>query len=67
MVPSFISMAQARKILAIGKSINFLRQVCEDHSPINGREVLKRALENSNGTDWFVSFEAPLILKLFLR
>lgn len=66
MVPSFISMAQTRKILAIGKSINFLRQVCEDHSPINGREMLKKALENSNGTVWFVSLQAPLILKLFL-
>ncbi|KMQ95615.1 gamma-tubulin complex component 3 [Lasius niger] len=33
MVPSFISKAQAKKILGIGKSINFLREVCKDFSP----------------------------------
>lgn len=49
MVPSFISKAQARKILATGKSINFLRQVCEDHSHVNSRELLRQALENSSG------------------
>lgn len=49
MVPSFISMTQARKILATGKSINFLRQVCEDHSPVNSREILRRALQNNSG------------------
>ena len=49
MLPSFISKAQARKILATGKSINFLRQVCEDHSHVNSREMLRQALENSSG------------------
>ncbi|GFO47439.1 gamma-tubulin complex component [Plakobranchus ocellatus] len=39
MIPSFISMAQASRILLTGKSINFLRQVCEDRTPIKGREV----------------------------
>ncbi|XP_038049883.1 gamma-tubulin complex component 3 homolog [Patiria miniata] len=34
MIPSFITMQQARKILLIGKSINFLHQVCHDNSPI---------------------------------
>ncbi|XP_029157570.1 gamma-tubulin complex component 3 [Nylanderia fulva] len=33
MVPSFISKAQAKKILGTGKSINFLREVCKDFSP----------------------------------
>ncbi|XP_012945175.1 gamma-tubulin complex component 3 homolog [Aplysia californica] len=39
MIPSFISMEQASKILLTGKSINFLRQVCEDRTPTKGREV----------------------------
>ncbi|CAI8015361.1 Gamma-tubulin complex component 3 [Geodia barretti] len=34
MVPSFISEDLAKKILIIGKSINFLRQVCHDHTPL---------------------------------
>uniref|UniRef100_A0AAV2KI79 Gamma-tubulin complex component n=1 Tax=Knipowitschia caucasica TaxID=637954 RepID=A0AAV2KI79_KNICA len=33
MIPSFISMDQARKVLLIGKSINFLHQVCQDRTP----------------------------------
>ncbi|XP_071493935.1 gamma-tubulin complex component 3 homolog [Diadema antillarum] len=40
MVPSFISMEQARKILSIGKAINFLRQVCKDHTPIKGKSLV---------------------------
>lgn len=39
MIPSFITMAQASRILLTGRSINFLRQVCEDRTPIKGREV----------------------------
>lgn len=53
MVPSFMSMAQARKILATGKSINFLRQVCEDHSPVNSREILRRALLSNSAEALF--------------
>ncbi|XP_053532228.1 gamma-tubulin complex component 3 [Ictalurus punctatus] len=33
MIPSFITMDQARKVLLIGKSINFLHQVCHDRTP----------------------------------
>ncbi|XP_078738908.1 gamma-tubulin complex component 3 [Lampetra fluviatilis] len=32
MIPSFISSEQARKVLSIGKSINFLHQVCQDRT-----------------------------------
>ncbi|KAH9512398.1 Gamma-tubulin complex component 3 [Bulinus truncatus] len=39
MIPSFITMDQASRILLTGKSINFLRQVCEDRTPTKGREV----------------------------
>ncbi|KAG8521147.1 Gamma-tubulin complex component 3 [Galemys pyrenaicus] len=33
MVPSFITAEQSRKVLLIGKSINFLHQVCHDQTP----------------------------------
>lgn len=33
MIPSFFTMDQARKVLLIGKSINFLHQVCHDRTP----------------------------------
>ncbi|EDV25710.1 uncharacterized protein TRIADDRAFT_23488, partial [Trichoplax adhaerens] len=36
MLPSFIAIALAKKILLIGKSINFIRQVCMDRSAIFG-------------------------------
>jgi len=49
MVPSFIPLAQANKILATGKSINFLREICHDHTPVKGREELKHALECTSG------------------
>lgn len=46
-MPVFVSKPLARKILVSGKSINFLREVCEDKSPIKGREELKMAFENN--------------------
>lgn len=46
-LPVFVSKALARKIHVSGKSINFLREVCEDKSPIKGREELKLAFENN--------------------
>ncbi|XP_068165377.1 gamma-tubulin complex component 3 isoform X2 [Antennarius striatus] len=33
MIPSFFTMDQALKVLLIGKSINFLHQVCHDRTP----------------------------------
>lgn len=33
MIPSFITMDQCHKVLLIGKSINFLHQVCHDRTP----------------------------------
>ncbi|XP_032676591.1 gamma-tubulin complex component 3 [Odontomachus brunneus] len=39
MLPSFISKAQAKKILGTGKSINFLREVCKDFTPWQGRHA----------------------------
>ncbi|XP_065644166.1 gamma-tubulin complex component 3 homolog isoform X3 [Hydra vulgaris] len=41
MLPSFITDELATKILNIGKSINFIRVVCEDRSPIFGHSDLQ--------------------------
>jgi gamma-tubulin complex component 3 len=46
-LPTFVSKQLADKILVSGKSINFLREVCEDRSPIKGRDELKIAFENN--------------------
>lgn len=42
MVPSFITMTEAKKILATGKSINFLRQICKDGDQLPGREAFQK-------------------------
>ncbi|XP_076657908.1 gamma-tubulin complex component 3 isoform X1 [Halictus rubicundus] len=39
MLPSFISKSQAKKILGTGKSINFLREVCKDITPWQGKHT----------------------------
>ncbi|XP_017795465.1 PREDICTED: gamma-tubulin complex component 3 [Habropoda laboriosa] len=39
MLPSFITKVQAKKILGTGKSINFLREVCKDFTPWQGRHT----------------------------
>ncbi|XP_015776279.1 PREDICTED: gamma-tubulin complex component 3 homolog [Acropora digitifera] len=44
MLPSFISFELGTKILNIGKTINFIRRVCEDRSPIRGGE--EKALDS---------------------
>ncbi|XP_046746973.1 gamma-tubulin complex component 3 isoform X2 [Diprion similis] len=50
MVPTFISKAQARKILGTGKSINFLREICKDSAPLQERhrESFQQNAEDSN-------------------
>ena len=52
MVPTFISKSQAKKILGTGKSINFLREVCKDFTPLQGRgtENFRNNPEEYNGT-----------------
>lgn len=44
MVPSFLSHEEAKKILSTGKAINFLRQVCNDHTEFKGQNWLKKEL-----------------------
>ena len=46
-LPVFVSKQLARNILVSGKSVNFLREVCEDRTPIKGREELKLAFEHN--------------------
>lgn len=45
MLPTFISPEMANKILVTGKSINFLREICQDKTPVDGRDELKMCLE----------------------
>ncbi|UYV65767.1 TUBGCP3 [Cordylochernes scorpioides] len=45
MVPSFFTMEQASKILSTGKAINFLREVCHDHSCVQAEKVSKGPLD----------------------
>ncbi|XP_021351512.1 gamma-tubulin complex component 3-like [Mizuhopecten yessoensis] len=53
MVPYFITMDQARRILNTGKSINYLRQVCQDRTPTKGREVAM-IMDNTKAGEMFM-------------
>ncbi|KAL7645385.1 UNVERIFIED_CONTAM: hypothetical protein RMT77_003771 [Armadillidium vulgare] len=44
MLPSFISLKQAQKVLATGKSLNFLRHVCNFKSAIGDRDLIQTAV-----------------------
>lgn len=46
MIPAFITMDQARKVLLIGKSINFLHQVCHDRTPPGKITPVSKTAEN---------------------
>ena len=50
MVPSFLPLDQANKIMLTGKSINFLRQLCHDRTTIRNRDLVKMA-ETSQGRE----------------
>ncbi|KAF5277736.1 hypothetical protein FQR65_LT03716 [Abscondita terminalis] len=54
MVPSFISMEQAKKILATGKNINFLRQICKDSNQLPGREALQKLFTTTTADSLFI-------------
>lgn len=66
MVPSFISRSQAKKILCTGKSINFLREVCKDFSPLQDREtdVFRDSSEKIGGNK--KNLELYLLIYFFL-
>ncbi|XP_032102140.1 gamma-tubulin complex component 3 isoform X2 [Sapajus apella] len=46
MIPSFITMDQSRKVLLIGKSINFLHQVCHDQTPTTKMIAVTKSAES---------------------
>ncbi|KAH8256661.1 hypothetical protein KR026_011644, partial [Drosophila bipectinata] len=52
MMPKFITMELADKILKTGKSINFLREICEMTELVKGREELK-SIMNTNASQIF--------------
>lgn len=54
MVPSFISTDQAKKILATGKNINFLRQICKDSNQLPGREALQKLFSATSADSLFI-------------
>lgn len=43
-LPAFVSAELANKVLVTGKSVNFLREVCRDRTPVAGREALLQCL-----------------------
>lgn len=53
MVPSFINMEQSKRILATGKSINFLRQICKDGGKLPGREALQKLFNTTTAEALF--------------
>ncbi|XP_058598309.1 gamma-tubulin complex component 3 isoform X4 [Neofelis nebulosa] len=58
MIPSFITMDQSRKVLLIGKSINFLHQVCHDQTPTTKMiAVTKSADSPQDAADLFTDLE----------
>eukprot|EP00088_Acartia_fossae_P006660 TRINITY_DN13076_c0_g1_i1.p1 TRINITY_DN13076_c0_g1~~TRINITY_DN13076_c0_g1_i1.p1 ORF type:complete len:818 (+),score=159.85 TRINITY_DN13076_c0_g1_i1:251-2455(+) len=62
MIPRFISLAWSRKILSTGKSINFLRSVCMDSSPILGRQKIIARLEETDPASLFsCDVDSPLL------
>ncbi|XP_038617906.1 gamma-tubulin complex component 3 isoform X2 [Tachyglossus aculeatus] len=58
MIPSFITTDQSRKVLLIGKSINFLHQVCHDQTPTAKMiAVTKPAESPKDAADLFTDLE----------
>ncbi|KAL1773006.1 gamma-tubulin complex component 3 [Sigmodon hispidus] len=58
MIPSFITMDQSRKVLLIGKSINFLHQVCHDQTPTTKMIAVTQSAESPrDAADLFTDLE----------
>uniref|UniRef100_A0A8C8VJZ5 Tubulin gamma complex associated protein 3 n=1 Tax=Pelusios castaneus TaxID=367368 RepID=A0A8C8VJZ5_9SAUR len=58
MIPSFITMDQSRKVLLIGKSINFLHQVCHDQTPSTKMIAVAKSAESpKDAADLFTDLE----------
>ncbi|XP_022263871.1 gamma-tubulin complex component 3 isoform X2 [Canis lupus baileyi] len=58
MIPSFITMDQSRKVLLIGKSINFLHQVCHDQTPTTKMIAVTQSADSpQDAADVFTDLE----------
>ncbi|XP_011535764.1 gamma-tubulin complex component 3 isoform X2 [Homo sapiens] len=58
MIPSFMTMDQSRKVLLIGKSINFLHQVCHDQTPTTKMIAVTKSAESpQDAADLFTDLE----------
>ncbi|XP_028622136.1 gamma-tubulin complex component 3 isoform X1 [Grammomys surdaster] len=58
MIPSFMTMDQSRKVLLIGKSINFLHQVCHDQTPTTKMIAVTKSAESpGDAADLFTDLE----------
>ncbi|KAH8397507.1 hypothetical protein KR222_008425, partial [Zaprionus bogoriensis] len=53
MLPKFMSMELADKILKTGKSINFLREICKVEEAVKGRKELKDVIDNNGNSPCF--------------
>jgi len=62
MIPRFLSMSWAKKILSTGKSINFLNSVCKDNSLVEGRASVISQLEMMDPATLFGGdLDSPLL------
>ncbi|XP_048349604.1 gamma-tubulin complex component 3 isoform X1 [Sphaerodactylus townsendi] len=58
MIPSFITMEHSRKVLLIGKSINFLHQVCHDQTPSSKMIAVAKSAESpKDAAEMFTDLE----------
>ncbi|XP_039269146.2 gamma-tubulin complex component 3 homolog [Styela clava] len=60
MVPSFMTDSQARKILLVGKSLNFLRLVCRDRTEVDIRNKQEFQLPEDAHLDSTLDFGTEL-------
>lgn len=56
MVPNFFSQEQGHQVATTGKSICFLREICQDKSPIPGLNQIRRTAEERSGIALFLFF-----------
>ncbi len=66
MIPKFLTLAWVRKIMATGKSINFLHEVCHDSSPITGRDVVKAMLDETSPESLFSDPQGDNVLHRYI-
>ncbi|OCT92539.1 hypothetical protein XELAEV_18015595mg [Xenopus laevis] len=65
MIPSFMTMDQSRKVLLIGKSINFLHQVCHDQTPASKAMAVGKSAESpKDAAELFTDLENAFQTKI---